>query len=94
MLTEKIRKLLRFFLLDSSRHSLIAWYSKGIWQKVLIAAALWHDPEVLIFDEPRSGFDVTVAMIFRNLVRAPAAEGTMVLSARMCSTRWRRFTPR
>jgi ABC-2 type transport system ATP-binding protein len=79
LLTGKIRALLHLFSLDSSRHSLIASYSKGMRQKVLIAAALLHDPEVVIFDEPLSGLDVTAAMIFRNLVRALAAEGKMIL---------------
>ncbi len=48
-------------------------------QKVLIIAALLHDPEVLIFDEPDSGLDVTATLVLRHLVRALAARGKAIL---------------
>ena len=48
-------------------------------QKVLLSAALLHDPEVLILDEPFSGLDVTAALIVRTLLQALAAEGKMIL---------------
>jgi ABC-2 type transport system ATP-binding protein len=78
-LEEKIAGLLRLFGLYPSRHSPISSYSKGMKQKVLISAALLHDPEVLIFDEPLSGLDVTSALVFRNLLTALAARGKTIL---------------
>jgi ABC-2 type transport system ATP-binding protein len=48
-------------------------------QKVLLSAALLHDPSVLILDEPFSGLDVTAALVFRSLLQALAAEGKMIL---------------
>lgn len=75
----KIDELLNLFSLRVARHATIASYSKGMKQKVLIAAALLHNPDVLIFDEPLSGLDVTSAMILKNLMRSLAAEGKMIL---------------
>ena len=48
-------------------------------QKVLIIGALLHDPDVLIFDEPDSGLDVTMTLVLRHLVRTLAARGKAVL---------------
>lgn len=79
VLSEKIDPLLDLFALYASRHSVIASYSKGMRQKVLIAAALLHDPELLIFDEPLSGLDVNSAMVFKSLVQSLARAGKMIL---------------
>ena len=48
-------------------------------QRVLIAGALLHDPEVLIFDEAQSGLDIANALLFRHLLRTLAARGKAVL---------------
>jgi len=48
-------------------------------QKVLISAALLHNPDVLIFDEPLAGLDVTSALTFRYSLTALAREGKTVL---------------
>ena len=71
--------LMKLFGLHEARYSLIGAYSKGMRQKVLIAAALLHDPEILIFDEPFSGLDVIAAQIFRNLLKKLAEGGKTVL---------------
>jgi ABC-2 type transport system ATP-binding protein len=63
---------------DAAEQSISA-YSKGMKQKVLISAALLHDPDVLIFDEPESGLDVTAALVLRNLVRTLAGRGKAIL---------------
>jgi ABC-2 type transport system ATP-binding protein len=78
-LTSKIDDLLQLFSLGSSRHSPIASYSKGMRQKVLISAALLHNPDILVFDEPLSGLDVTSALVFRNLIKTLAREGKIIL---------------
>ena len=79
ILKEKIDHFLRLFSLRSYRHSAISSYSKGMRQKILISAALLHNPDILIFDEPDSGLDVTSALIFKRLVRFLADEGKIVL---------------
>ncbi len=79
LLAEKADALLRLLGLESDRHSLMSSYSKGMRQKVLICGALLHDPEMLVFDEPLSGLDVTTALVFRDLVRNLARRGKMIL---------------
>jgi len=48
-------------------------------QRVLIAAALMHNPTLLIFDEPLSGLDVVSARLFKDLLPVLAAEGKAIL---------------
>ncbi|MFN7992652.1 MAG: ABC transporter ATP-binding protein [Bryobacteraceae bacterium] len=79
VMNEKIDALLNLFQLFEHRYSPISSYSKGMKQKVLITAALLHNPEILIFDEPLSGLDVTSALVFKNLVRSLAREGRVIL---------------
>lgn len=64
----KANDLLELFSLQSYRHAPISAYSKGMKQRVLISAALLHDPDLLILDEPLSGIDVTSAQLFRHLL--------------------------
>jgi ABC-2 type transport system ATP-binding protein len=79
VLDEKIAALLNLFSLDRSRHCALSSYSKGMQQKVLLAAALLHDPDLLILDEPLSGLDVTSSLIVRNLIHSLAREGKIIL---------------
>jgi ABC-2 type transport system ATP-binding protein len=75
----KAHKLLQLLGLDSWRHSPISMYSKGMKQRVLIAAALMHDPPLLIFDEPLSGLDVLSSRLFKDLLLELTAAGKAVL---------------
>jgi len=80
-------ELLRLFGLESDRHSLLSSYSKGMRQKILLSAALLHDPEVLILDEPFSGLDVSASLVMRSLLKRLAASGRIVLlSSHVVST--------
>ena len=79
ILNEKIDAFLNLFSLFEHRHASIAAYSKGMKQKILITAALLHNPEILFFDEPLSGLDVTSVLVFKNLVRSLAREGKLIL---------------
>jgi ABC-2 type transport system ATP-binding protein len=74
----KIDSLLQLFSLHSSRHIGMGQYSKGMRQRILLIAAIMHDPEIFIFDEPLSGLDVTSALIFKNLVQALGQHGKLV----------------
>ncbi len=78
-LTRKIDELMNLFSLRSSRYAALSSYSKGMQQKILISAALLHDPDLLILDEPMSGLDVTSALVFRNLVQLLASRGKVIL---------------
>jgi len=75
----KAQALLRLLQLESWQHTPISSYSKGMRQRVLIAAALLHDPRLLIFDEPLSGLDVVSARLFKDLLEMLAAQGKAVL---------------
>ena len=86
-LDRKIRRLLDLFGLGSDGGARISAYSKGMRQKILIAAALLDDPTMLIFDEPLSGLDVTSALVFRDLVKALTTAGkTIVYSSHALET--------
>jgi ABC-2 type transport system ATP-binding protein len=47
-------------------------------QRILLIAAIMHDPDVFIFDEPLSGLDVTSALLFKNLVQELGRSGKLV----------------
>lgn len=79
LLERKVERLLDLFSLHRHRYSPISSYSKGMKQKVLLSAALLHNPDILIFDEPLSGLDVTSMVIFRNIVQSLAREGKVIL---------------
>ena len=75
----KATRLLKLLNLESWQYSPISTYSKGMRQRVLIAASLLHDPKLLIFDEPLSGLDVVSGRLFKDLLELLAAEGKAVL---------------
>jgi ABC-2 type transport system ATP-binding protein len=78
-LKTKIGALLELFGLSHAANQDIGSFSKGMKQRVMLVAALLHDPDVLILDEPDSGLDVTTTLVLRHLVIALARRGKAVL---------------
>ncbi len=75
----RIVEFMDTFGLQEDMHGALASFSKGMRQKVLISAALLHDPDVLLLDEPLSGLDVTTSLVVRDLIRALARENKIVI---------------
>lgn len=75
----KIDRWLDVFDLRVAEHSLLSEYSKGMRQKVLLAAALLHRPRVLVLDEPVSGLDAPTILVLRTVVRSLAATGRVIV---------------
>jgi ABC-2 type transport system ATP-binding protein len=78
VLEPKIDQFLRLFSLMADGYAPLSSYSKGMRQKILLSAALLHNPDILILDEPFSGLDVTSAMVVRSLLRRLGQEGKMI----------------
>jgi ABC-2 type transport system ATP-binding protein len=76
---ERIDGLLRLFGLHGDRDVSISSYSKGMRQKVLLTAALMHNPELILLDEPFSGLDVGSSLILRSLIEELSRRGKVVL---------------
>lgn len=69
ILPNRIVELLNIFGLYKRRNHLIEGYSQGMKQKLLIAAALIHDPPILFLDEPTSMLDPRAALIVKDLIK-------------------------
>jgi ABC-2 type transport system ATP-binding protein len=78
-LQKRIAGILEAFQLTSDRVARLDSYSKGMRQKILIGAALLHDPELLLLDEPLSGLDVNSALLVKELLAVLAAQGKTIL---------------
>jgi ABC-2 type transport system ATP-binding protein len=72
-------ELLDLFGLAADRHQRMNEFSKGMRQKVLIAAALIHRPDVLFLDEPLDGLDANAAMIVKEVLKRLAGQGKTIL---------------
>lgn len=79
LMDRRIDALLELFGLSDTAEQGIASYSKGMKQKILVIGALLHDPDLLIFDEPDTGLDVTSALVLRHLIANLAARGKAIL---------------
>ena len=76
---QRIDAMLRLFSLHGDRHASISGYSKGIRQKILLIAALMHNPQLILLDEPFSGLDVASSLVLRSLIQELASRGKVVL---------------
>ncbi len=79
LIERKARDLLGLLGLRHAEFSPMSSYSKGMKQRVLIAAALLHDPKLIVFDEPLSGLDAISARLFKDLLSLLSNEGKAVL---------------
>ena len=79
VLETKIERFLDLLGLTDDQYSTLAAFSKGMRQKVLIAASLLHNPDLIVLDEPFSGLDVGAALMLRSVIKALADEGRTVL---------------
>jgi ABC-2 type transport system ATP-binding protein len=79
VLNEKIDRFLELLGIYDDRYQTLSTYSKGMRQKVLIAAAVLHNPRIVLLDEPFSGLDVSAARVLKAFVRSLAVEGKMVV---------------
>jgi len=79
VLDDKIDRFLQLLDIYDDRYQTLASYSKGMRQKILIAAAVLHHPRIVILDEPFSGLDVSAARVLKGFVRALAEEGRIVV---------------
>jgi len=79
---DRIKELLEFFDLWTRRDDKVATFSKGMKQKLAIARALIHSPQVLLLDEPTSGLDPESSKEIRDLIKDLAHDGssTVLLS--------------
>ncbi len=79
LIDRRANNLLALFGLHPNRHGALSSYSKRMRQRVLISAAMLHNPDLLILDEPLSGMDVTSAQLFSHLLGELASQGKMIL---------------
>ncbi|HUB34358.1 MAG TPA: ABC transporter ATP-binding protein [Bryobacteraceae bacterium] len=76
--SEKAAAMLECFTLYGSRDQLISSYSKGMKQRIVVIAAMMHDPALLVLDEPFSGLDVTSALVLRQIIGQLAQSGKAI----------------
>jgi len=79
VLDEKIDRFLRALGIYDDRYQTLSSYSKGMRQKILVAAAVLHNPRIVFLDEPFSGLDVTAARALKVFVRTLTDEGKLVV---------------
>lgn len=79
-MAQQIRKMIVVCGLDLEKHKKIGELSKGYRQRVGLAQAMIHDPQILILDEPTTGLDPNQIVEIRNLIKEIGKEKTIILS--------------
>lgn len=79
-LSDRVRSMVVQCGLDSEKHKNIGALSKGYRQRVGLAQAMIHDPDILILDEPTTGLDPNQIIEIRQLIRRLGKEKTVILS--------------
>lgn len=75
----RIEKLAKMFGMRDFLDRKVGGFSKGMRQKVAIARTILHDPDIVLFDEPTTGLDITSSNIFRQLVHQLKREGKTII---------------
>lgn len=78
---ERIDELLKMFKLSEWKHKNVKIFSKGMTQKLGIAQAVIHDPEIIILDEPQTGLDPIARMEVREFIRTLKSQGKTIFVA-------------
>ena len=76
---QRSEELLTLLGLGDAQHQRLTTFSKGMKQKVVLAAALLHRPDVLILDEPLDGLDANTAMVVKELLKKMASQGKTIM---------------
>ena len=76
---ERIDQVLELFQLKERQNDLVKYYSKGMHRRLTVAAALIHQPEILVMDEPTSGLDAQTARLVREIIIDLNKEGRTIL---------------
>jgi ABC-2 type transport system ATP-binding protein len=77
---ERVKRMIRVCGLNAEKHKKIGELSKGYRQRVGLAQAMIHDPQILILDEPTTGLDPNQIVEIRKLIRELGKEKTVILS--------------
>lgn len=80
-INDRILEMINICGLEGEKHKLICELSKGYRQRVGLAQALIHDPQVLILDEPTTGLDPNQIVEIRELIKKISTEKTIILSS-------------
>ena len=84
---ERIHGLLCLFGIHGDRDVAMSSYSKGMRQKILLSAALMHNPDLILLDEPFSGLDVGSSLILRSLIKELATRSFWIAAKSSRTTR-------
>jgi len=85
MIPTRIMDMLRFCGLEHEKHKNIKELSKGYRQRVGIAQALIHNPDIILLDEPTTGLDPNQTNEIRQMIRAIGKEKTVILCSHLLS---------
>jgi heme exporter protein A len=76
---ERITEVLEMVGLVSRRRDLVRTFSRGMQQRLAIGRAVFHDPDVMLFDEPYTGLDQDASAMLDDVLRSVAAKGRTVV---------------
>lgn len=85
MIPARVKEMVKLCGLNAEKHKKIGELSKGYRQRVGLAQAMIHDPEILILDEPTTGLDPNQIVEIRKLIKEIGKEKTVILSTHILS---------